>query len=140
RKGRLETHEALRYADEIARNADIIDLIEAVDRVETFSSLSGFEALIRGKDVTVHGLPFYAGWGLSEDLTQSERRTRERSIEEVVFLALCVYSRTIDPVTLLPCTPEFLIERLAGLRRNKWHVFKANFLRRASWVGRKIGL
>ncbi|MBD8875159.1 hypothetical protein [Roseibium polysiphoniae] len=140
RKGKLETHEVLQHADEIARHADIIDLIEAVDRIETFSSLSGFEALIRGKDVTVHGLPFYAGWGLSEDLTQSERRTRERSIEEVVYLALCVYSRTIDPVTLLPCTPEFLIERLAGLRRNRWHVFKANFLRRASWLGRKIGL
>jgi capsular polysaccharide export protein len=140
RKGKLGAGEVLQYADEIAQNADIIDLIEAVDRIETFSSLSGFEALMRGKQVTVHGLPFYAGWGISDDLTESPRRTRRRTIAELVFLAFCVYSRTIDPVTLLPCTPEFLIGRLAAQRRNRWHVLRSTVLRQASWFGRKIGL
>ncbi|MEJ8476132.1 hypothetical protein [Roseibium algae] len=140
RKGKMDVAETLQYADEIAANADIIDLIEAIDRVETFSSLSGFEALIRGKSVTVHGLPFYAGWGLSEDLTDSPRRGRQRTVAELVYLAFCVYCRTIDPVSLLPCTPEFLIKRLSQQRQSRWHVLRATVLRQASWFGRKIGL
>ena len=31
------------------------------------TSLLGFEALLRGKSVTCLGLPFYAGWGLTDD-------------------------------------------------------------------------
>ena len=36
--------------------------------METMTSLAGFEALLRGKPVTTHGQPFYAGWGLTEDI------------------------------------------------------------------------
>ena len=41
------------------------------------TSLAGFEALLRGKPVTTHGQPFYAGWGLTEDiLPGAATRTR----------------------------------------------------------------
>ena len=32
------------------------------------TSLLGFEALLRGMPVTTLGAPFYAGWGLTDDL------------------------------------------------------------------------
>jgi capsule polysaccharide export protein KpsC/LpsZ len=140
RKGKVPRDQALEYADRIARDANIIDLIEAVDVVETFSSLSGFEALFRGKKVAVHGAPFYAGWGLCEDLTPIEGRTRQRSLPELVYLALVQYARTIDPVTLLPCTPEFLVSRLAAQRTDRKHLLITAAKRHASWLGRKLGL
>ncbi|WP_417668118.1 hypothetical protein [Roseibium sp.] len=140
RKGRLERAEVMRYADEVAQKADIVDLIENVDRVETFSSLSGFEALIRGKKVTVHGMPFYAGWGLCEELTVCDRRSRQRSLAELVYLAFFEYCRTIDPVTLLPCVPEVLVKRLQGQRQSRWHVLRTTVIRQVSWLGRKLGL
>lgn len=140
RKGKVSRQEALAFADEFAEDANIVDLIEAVDRVETFSSLSGFEALLRGKAVAVHGAPFYAGWGLCEDLTPLEGRTRQRSLPELVYLALVQYARTIDPVTLLPCTPEFLVSRLAEQRTDRKHLMIAAIRRHASWLGRKLGL
>ena len=34
------------------------------------TSLTGFDALLRGKRVVTHGLPFYAGWGLTTDTEQ----------------------------------------------------------------------
>jgi len=140
RKGKLSRQEAMKFADEIAEDANIIDLIEAVDRVETFSSLSGFEALLRGKSVSVHGAPFYAGWGLCEDLTPLEGRARQRSLPELVYLALVKYARTIDPVTLLPCSPEFLVARLAEQRTDRRHLLISAARRHASWLGRKLGL
>jgi capsular polysaccharide export protein len=140
RKGRVGREEALRFADHIAADANIVDLIEAVDAVETFSSLSGFEALLRGRKVTVHGAPFYAGWGLCEDLTPLEGRGRQRDLPELVFLALVKYARTIDPVTLLPCSPEFLVERLSAQRNDRAHLFVTALKRHASWLGRKLGL
>ena len=140
RKGRLTRDEVLHFADDIAEDANVIDLIEAVGTVETFSSLSGFEALLRNKKVIVHGAPFYAGWGLSEDLTRIEGRHRNRSLPELVYLALVQYARTIDPVTLLPCRPEFLVSRLTSQRSDKRHLLTTAIKRHASWIGRKLGI
>ncbi|MEO9529718.1 hypothetical protein [Roseibium sp.] len=140
RKGKVSQSEALEYADHVAADANIIDLIEAVDGVETFSSLSGFEALLRGRRVAVHGAPFYAGWGLCEDLTPIEGRGRQRTLPELVFLALVKYAATIDPVTLLPCSPEFLVSRLAAQRTDRKHLVATALKRHASWLGRKLGL
>jgi len=140
RKGKVPRETALEYADEIAEDANIIDLIEAVDGVETFSSLSGFEALLRGKKVCVHGAPFYAGWGLCEDLTQIEGRGTSRTLPELVYLALVKYARTIDPVSLLPCSPEFLVARLAEQRTDRRHLLVTAIKRHSSWLGRKLGI
>lgn len=86
--------------------------IEAADHVVVATSLFGFEALLRGKPVTTHGLPFYAGWGLTSD-PGSPRRTRRLALDELVAGTLLLYPRYLDPVTGLPCTPEMVVERLA---------------------------
>lgn len=119
RRGRVSAGEAQKYADRIVTNASILDLIADCDLVETMTSLAGFEALLRGKPVAAHGQPFYAGWGLTEDLCPVPRRTRRRSLDELVAAALILYPRYLDPVSGLPCGPELLVERLAnaGQRR-----------------------
>ena len=140
RKGKVPEDVARRHADAIVRDVDILDLIEGCDRIETVSSLAGFEALMRGKAVTVHGMPFYAGWGLTEDLASTPRRTRKRSIDELVFGAMIAYCRYIDPETMLHCRPERLIGNLSRLRGDRRHHLRYAAIKFVSWFGRKIGL
>jgi capsular polysaccharide export protein len=114
RKGHVETAIALRFADEIQQDASITSLLDIVDGVHVITSLSGFEALLRGKAVTTHGVPFYAGFGLTRDLGDvPARRTRRLSLDELVAGTLIIYPRYIDPVTRLPCPAELLVERMA---------------------------
>ncbi len=62
--------------------------------------------------MTTHGLPFYAGWGLTDD-PGCPRRTRRLTLDELVAGALILYPRYVDPRTGLPCPPEVLVQRLA---------------------------
>ena len=67
-------------ADLIAYKTSLEDLFNKVDRIAVFTSLGGFEALIRGISVITYGFPFYAGWGLTEDNLNNiwaKRRTRK---------------------------------------------------------------
>lgn len=115
RKGHVPDAEALRYADTIERQTPIGALIEQVDALHVITSLAGFEALLRGKAVTTHGQPFYAGWGLTRDMGPANpRRTRRRSLDELVAATLIGYPRYVDPVTRLPCPPEVLVQRIAA--------------------------
>jgi capsular polysaccharide export protein len=114
RKGAIAADRCLALADEIAPAAPIASLIDLVDEVHVNTSLAGFEALLRGKPVTTYGVPFYAGWGLTRDLgSVPSRRTRRRTVDELVAAALLLYPRYLDPVTRLPCPPEVLVRRLA---------------------------
>lgn len=124
RKGRIPDAEALAFADHIIRDAPISTLLDMVDGVHVLTSLAGFEALIRGKQVTTHGVPFYAGWGLTTDLgAVPVRRTARRDVIEMVAAVLLIYPRYLDPVTALPCPPEVLVKRLAeGIRKENWAI------------------
>jgi capsular polysaccharide export protein len=114
RRGLLSPPDMAAYADRIETEAPMASLIGMVDELHVNSSLAGFEALIREKKVTVHGAPFYAGWGLTTDLgSVPVRRTRRRSLDELVAAALLLYPRYIDPQTNLPCPAEVLVERLS---------------------------
>jgi capsular polysaccharide export protein len=64
RKGRVPAKLASALADEVVTQGSILELIAQCDRLETMTSLAGFEALLRLKAVTTHGQPFYAAGGL----------------------------------------------------------------------------
>lgn len=115
RKGHIPDEIASRHADEIDRESAIAALIGSVDGLHCITSLAGFEALMHGKPVTTHGVPFYAGWGLTNDLADiPARRSRQRTLDELVAATLILYPRYLDPVTWLPCPPEILVERIAN--------------------------
>ena len=114
RAGRVAADEALRYADHVARDAAIAPLLDWADRIEVMTSLAGFEALLRGKAVVTHGAPFFAGWGLTDDLLAFPRRTRRLDLDMLVAAALILYPRYVDPITRIPCPPEFVVERLGS--------------------------
>lgn len=113
RKGVIDDAVALAYADQIERNAPISALLDMADAIHVLTSLAGFEALLRDKQVITHGMPFYAGWGLTRDLGPvPARRTARRSLADLVAAVLIVYPRYLDPVTRLPCEVELLVERM----------------------------
>lgn len=119
RVGHVAEGDALGFADAVVAGQSMPALLDMVDGVHVMTSLAGFEALLRGKDVTTHGVPFYAGWGLTRDLGPvPARRGRTRSLDALIAAALLLYPRYLDPATGLPCPPEMLVERLAaGVRR-----------------------
>ncbi|MBL6080921.1 capsule biosynthesis protein [Belnapia sp. T18] len=113
RRGYVPRRTALRLADAVAAGGDIGRLFAEVDALHAITSLAGFEALLRGLEVTVWGRPFYAGWGLTRDREPLPRRGRTLPLDALVAGALILYPRYLDPVTMLPCGPELLLERLA---------------------------
>jgi capsular polysaccharide export protein len=113
RIGVIDDAVALEFADLIVRDTDIAHLLSAADHVHVLTSLTGFEALLRGKPVTTHGVPFYAGWGLTQDLGEIPvRRTMRRNLSELIAASLILYTRYLDPITGLPCGADILIKRL----------------------------
>ncbi len=115
RKGAVADADALRHADRIVRGGGMAALLDVVDAVHCNTSLTGFEALMRGRDVTCHGTPFYAGWSLTRDLgAVPDRRGRALTLDQLVAGVLILYPRYLDPVTGLPCPPEVLVARMAG--------------------------
>jgi len=114
RAGGIPDESCFEFADEIVRDRPISALIDLADEIHVNTSLAGFEALLRQKPVTTHGVPFYAGWGLTRDKGPvPSRRTAERTINELVAAVLLQYPRYLDPLTGLPCPPEILVRRIA---------------------------
>ncbi len=141
RKGHVPDARALEFADEIDRTSSIASLLDRVDAVHVLTSLAGFEALMRGREVVTHGVPFYAGWGLTRDLgAVPARRTRRRSLDELVAATLLLYPRYLDPVTRLPCDAETLVDRISGGQANvrsaliRWREFQGRMNRAIGWL------
>ena len=105
--------DAGKLADVVLAKADPIAAIDAVDEVWTMTSLLGFEALLRGKQVTCLGSPFYGGWGLTDDRTMPiGRRIARVDLPALVHAALIAYPRYRDPMTGLPCPVEVIVDRI----------------------------
>nr|WP_323908275.1 capsular polysaccharide biosynthesis protein [Aeromonas veronii] len=88
-------------------------LLNAVDAVYTVSSQLGFEGLLLGKPVYCFGMPFYAGWGLTQDSKQCERRNVNVPLAQLVAAALICYPRYLDPVLGQRCEVEEVIAIIA---------------------------
>ncbi|EEU9577178.1 hypothetical protein FZE52_07995 [Escherichia coli] len=112
RKGNIPTELIAELADYQALDADIIQCIQRADEVHTMTSLSGFEALLHGKQVHCYGLPFYAGWGLTVDEHHCPRREQKLTIADLIYQALIVYPTYIHPTLLQPITVEEAAEYL----------------------------
>ena len=120
RKGSVARDVVDSYVDEVSLDSSIIAEIELCDELHTMTSLSGFEALIRQTPVYTYGMPFYAGWGLTNDRMSCDRRTRQRSLDELVYLSLVVYPRYLHVESGEFMTAEQLIE-INGMRSDSSH-------------------
>lgn len=94
----------------ITENVNPISLLKHFDKVYTKTSGMGFEALIVGCECVCFGMPFYAGWGITDDrgrfpvklgMTES-RRGQKLSVEEIFAAAYILYTRYHNPYTNKP--------------------------------------
>lgn len=132
RKGAIPDAETLAHANRVDRGGSLDALLARADALYTITSLTGFEALMRGVPVVVHGSPFYAGWGLTDDRGPPlPRRSRRLTLDQLVAAALILYPRYLDARTGLPCTPEQFIEGFGGGR-----VHGGWLVRLRRWQGR----
>ncbi|WP_240621682.1 capsular polysaccharide biosynthesis protein [Aeromonas rivipollensis] len=103
----------LRDVEIVADHCHPHALLNLVDAVYTVSSQLGFEALLLGKSVYCFGMPFYAGWGLTQDSKPCERRNVQVSLAQLVAAALICYPRYLDPVLGQRCEVEEVIAIIA---------------------------
>ena len=116
RAGRVALAVARQWADHVEVQASVVSCIEACDVVVTMTSLTGFDALLRGKRVVVHGRPFYAGWGLTQDALPVPRRERSLTLDELVAAALLHYPLYWDPLLKGYTTCEAVLRQLLAQR------------------------
>ncbi|KGB98865.1 MULTISPECIES: capsular polysaccharide biosynthesis protein [Burkholderia] len=105
--------DAEHLADVVDTHADLVSLIDVADELHTLSSLAGFDALLRGKEVHTYGLPFYAGWGLTHDALEQPWRERRLSLDMLTAGVLLRYAIYWDWQLSLFTTPEAIARQLA---------------------------
>jgi capsular polysaccharide export protein len=97
----------------VTEACDPAPLIAGAEAVYTVTSQGGFEALLHGRPVRSFGMPFYAGWGLTDDDLPAPPRRGKASLEALVHAALVDYPRYLDPDTGRLTTVEATMDRLA---------------------------
>ncbi|WP_086304127.1 capsular polysaccharide biosynthesis protein [Campylobacter devanensis] len=101
----------------ITQNINPISLLKHIDKVYTKSSGMGFEALMCGCKCVCFGMPFYAGWGLSDDRVKApSRRNRKLSIEQLFAGAYIIYAKYIDPYSGVPTTLKRVLPQINALK------------------------
>jgi capsular polysaccharide export protein len=119
RKGEGES-DALQWCDEVVGDVPFEFLLDHVDEVHVLTSLAGFEALLRQVPVVTWGMPFYAGWGLTQDCGMTPavkaRRTRRLQLDELVAGTLILYPTYVSRRTRHFCTPETAVQELLDWR------------------------
>jgi capsular polysaccharide export protein len=104
------------YCDEVVTDVAMGQLLMKVDETHVLTSLAGFESLLRGKTVVCYGLPFYAGWGLTQDMLSIARRTRRLTLDELVAGSLIDYARYISRADGRSTSPERALDELMAWR------------------------
>lgn len=114
RKGGAFSTEDEHFYDHMETEVGLSTLFPVIDELHTLTSLSGFEALLREIPVFTYGGPFYAGWGLTDDIHSFPRRSRTLTLNELVAGVLILYPSYYDWRTELFCGPETILDRLAA--------------------------
>jgi capsular polysaccharide export protein len=112
RSGEVPFQALERLCDFVDTKNNISSLLRSVDEVHTLTSLTGFEALMRGVKVVVYGMPFYAGWGLTTDMCRFNRRKRRLVLDELVACTLINYPQYLNVVNGEFESPERIIKQI----------------------------
>lgn len=93
-------------------------LLSGAVAVYTVSSQMGFEAILAGHRPRVFGLPFYAGWGLSDDELAAPRRTRPLTAPQLFAAAMFLAPTWYDPCRDQLCSFEQAVDQLEAETRS----------------------
>lgn len=119
RIGKIPKDIVFQYANHLELDRSILQCFNICDELHTITSLSGFEALLRGIKVHCYGLPFYAGWGLTIDYESCPRRTKKIDIDCLIFVTLIEYAVYNIPVSKNGSLPLVSVETLIHYLQQK---------------------
>jgi capsular polysaccharide export protein len=98
---KLANHSVMLFSEDV----NSLSLLKYFDKVYVVTSHMGFEALLLGKQVITFGLPWYAGWGVTDDrhkninnLRSTNRRT-QATVLELFTASYLLYCKYINPYT-----------------------------------------
>ncbi len=94
-----------------------VALLHGAVAVYTVSSGMGFEAICADHRPHVFGMPFYAGWGLTEDHQIIPRRARNLTRAQLFAGAMLEYPTWYDPFRDRLCNLETVIDNLEAEAR-----------------------
>ena len=103
----------------ISDDVNPISLLKHFSKVYTKTSQMGFEALIMGCECVCFGMPFYAGWGLTDDRVLCPRRKRKLTLEEVFAASYILYPKYHNPITQQPSDIIDTIKTIAKYKKIK---------------------
>ncbi|MBQ7456201.1 MAG: capsular polysaccharide biosynthesis protein [Desulfovibrio sp.] len=106
-------------ADGVVRTSPIEMVLPLCNEVHTLTSLTGFEALLRGIPVVTYGGPFYAGWGLTRDRLSFPRREKRLTLDALVAGVLVVYPRYYDWTMRMAVDCRLFVDCLAKARSKR---------------------
>ncbi len=103
----------------LADKVNAQSLFPYFEKVYVVTSQLGFEALWHKKNVVCFGVPFYSGWGLTDDRVPCPRRKQTHTIESLFAAACLKYTRYIDPETFERCELENILELIVLQRTSR---------------------
>ena len=103
----------------LARNIHPAELLPRMRAVYVMTSQLGFDALLWNVPVHTWGMPFYAGWGLTEDRLPAPSRRHSVPLTQLIHASLVAYPRYVCPERGESCTPETLINWIGLQRRHR---------------------
>ena len=108
------------WCDEVVGEIAMGSLLDLINEVHTITSLTGFEALLRGIRVVTYGQPFYAGWGLTDDKDITDevraRRGRTLDLDDLIAATLILYPTYVSRKTRMFTNVENALEELIAWR------------------------
>lgn len=81
----------------LEENVNPLSLLRHFNKVYTKTSQMGFEALLVGCKCVCFGMPFYAGWGATDDRSVCTRRIKKHNIDEIFAAAYILYTQYYNP-------------------------------------------
>ncbi len=96
------------------------DLLEGADAVYCVTSQLGFEAILAGHTPRVFGMPFYAGWGLTQDEQHLKRRVKTLTVEQLFAGAMLEYPVWIDGFQGRQCSFEEAAQLCQAKAKMAW--------------------
>jgi capsular polysaccharide export protein len=92
-------------------------LLKNAIAVYTVSSQLGFEAILQSHIPTVFGTPFYAGWGLTQDIIPLPSRTKSLTPTQLFAAAMILAPTWYDPCRDRLCALEDVLDQLEAETR-----------------------
>ncbi len=103
-------------------------MFEGARAVYCVTSGAGFEAILAGHKPVVFGVPFYAGWGLTDDRRPvPARRQRTLTRAQLVAAALILYPTWYDPYRDQLCEVEEVLGALEA-QVNAWRQDRGGYV------------